>query len=201
MYRMLLVLFSIFWVGSVVWGDRIPGTVSGKVCVRQTGKPVIGAKIILHAGLIPFKASTDSSGRFDIAGVPEGNGFQLDIHHPDYRDEIMSIDVESGSVSQVSAALITPFLRLDTPNGGEVLFAGSVYRIAWHSAGLDRVTILFSSNGGRSWMSVGKDVDARSGVYDWDIPDVPGTSCLIRIDGTNGTVTDTSDGFFRVGST
>ena len=200
-YRVLLVLFIMLWMGLVARGERTPGTVGGKVYDRQTGKPVAGANIMLHAGLMPFKASTDSSGRFNFVDVPTGRGFQLDIHHPDYRDEIMTIDVEPGSVSRVSAALITPFLRLESPNGGEELFAGSVYRIVWHAAGLDRVTIRYSADGGRSWVPVGKDVDARSGVFEWDIPDIPGTSCLIRIDAENGSVSDASDGYFRVGST
>lgn len=201
MLRTILLIMLLMGVDANGSGGVTYGSVDGIVRDHNTGKPLPCAHITLHAGLAPLTATTDSSGRFTIIGVPQGKGFRLEIRHPDYGEEIISVDVDSGSVSRVQVALSTPVLRLVTPNGGEVLFAGSEYRICWYAAGVDSVKISFSADGGRSWLPVESNVDARLEEYVWDIPDVPGTSCLIRIEAMDDAVTDISDGYFRVGST
>ncbi len=59
--------------------------------------------------------------------------------------------------------------------------------------------IEYSKDGGTSWTLIANDMAASEEKYTWTVPDIPSTSCLIRItDTSDGTITDKSDGTFVV---
>ena len=60
------------------------------------------------------------------------------------------------------------FVTLLEPEGGEVWLEGTTQTIAWHSYGIELVSIEVAS-GGKAWL-VAAEVDATLGQYAWEIP-------------------------------
>jgi uncharacterized membrane protein len=87
---------------------------------------------------------------------------------------------------------------LTSPNGGEVLTAGSTYPITWLSTGpISNVIIKYSTNNRQSWNSIA--TAANTGSYDWLVPALNSHQCFIRIiDFADPTISDTSDAVFTI---
>ena len=89
-----------------------------------------------------------------------------------------------------------PYIAIKSPNGGESLLIEMEYDIEWTSSDVDKVEILYSTDGGYSWETIEQNIDASAGSYSWTVPRVISTNCLIRItDMTNMTIKDSSDTF------
>jgi photosystem II stability/assembly factor-like uncharacterized protein len=107
------------------------------------------------------------------------------------------------------------------PNGGEELYAGTVYPILWETILLDTVKIDYSTDGGSTWIEItdgtaesfansihpklntrrGKteSVESTMGSYDWIIPNTISGNCLVRVsDKDDSTVFDISDAPFSI---
>lgn len=89
------------------------GTVSGTVKAEDTGNPIAGAKVILlptapHLGLGPWgdnKATSDESGRFTIAAVPEGT-YRAMVQAPGYRLSTQAdVQVTAGATTTLDFSL------------------------------------------------------------------------------------------------
>ena len=66
-----------------------------------------------------------------------------------------------------------PFLRVEYPNGGEVLAAGSRVTVRWVSLGIDGAVAILLFREGEQY-SVITARAANSGSYSWDLaPDLP----------------------------
>jgi hypothetical protein len=90
-------------------------------------------------------------------------------------------------------------IRVNSPNGGETLTAGSQYDITWDSTGVNNVTIEVSTDNGVEWRYI-DTVSAGEGRYTWTVPQVPSDSCLIRIseNGSSEPPFDVSDAVFTI---
>lgn len=88
-----------------------------------------------------------------------------------------------------------------SPNGGENLAAASSYTITFKTqegANLDTVTIEYSTDDGRNWLTI--DSVVNTGSYTWDpLPIVDSNQCLIRIgDSLDIAISDISDEPFTI---
>jgi outer membrane protein assembly factor BamB len=93
----------------------------------------------------------------------------------------------------------TPYLKLDSPNGGENWLVGSTQKIRWTQSGVTSIKIEYSIDNGNSWISIVNSTDAGSGSRDWIIPNNPSSNCIVRItDVFNVSRTDLSDGTFTI---
>lgn len=75
-------------------------------------------------------------------------------------------------------------LSVITPNGGEVISAGSAFTIQWKAPeSMMKFKLKYSLDNGRSWKKIAKDVEGTS--YDWDVPGTKNTKkkCLIEVIG------------------
>jgi hypothetical protein len=106
--------------------------------------------------------------------------------------------VSSGNFSIVEQA--SKFLRLTSPNGGEVLVVGSEYQIYWTAVSLQFVSLQYSVNGGNTWTTIVQSTPAGNNSYSWSpVPDILSTECLIKIlDVSDASNIDISDGFFEI---
>ena len=95
----------------------------------------------------------------------------------------------------------TAYVNVDNPIGGEVLEPGTFNNIYWSHVDLRSVRIDYSSDGGSSWKNISHNYDANMGWYEWKVPDIESSQCLVRIrDGDNNAVRDVSDNFFSITS-
>jgi len=100
------------------------------------------------------------------------------------------------------AKLVVPNIDVTAPNGGESWFSGSLCAINWlGTAGIQNVHIEFSTDNGSSWSDIAAST-ANDGSYDWTVPDVLSSQCLVRIsDAADGNPVDTSDAVFAIAPT
>jgi len=88
---------------------------------------------------------------------------------------------------------VQPLILL-SPNGGDSIVAGSVSNITWktyESVIIKDILIEYSTDNGRNWNHI--DTVPNTGFYDWNIPIINSSKCLIRItDSTNTNIRDTS---------
>jgi glucose/arabinose dehydrogenase len=90
-------------------------------------------------------------------------------------------DYNTGSVFKI-AKLVTVL----SPNGGEVILAGSRHVIQWIAApGVETFTVKFTKNDGLTWISIGQRVTGTSIL--WDVPPLPAdrTACRVKVIGFN----------------
>jgi pectate lyase len=92
-----------------------------------------------------------------------------------------------------------PPVRLISPNGGEVLVAGTHVSIRWLTAWSTQcVSIDYSPDSGSTYTRIAGCV-ANTGTFDWLVPDTPSNTCLLRvIDAVNSDRADVSDALFTI---
>ncbi len=90
-------------------------------------------------------------------------------------------------------------LTVTSPNGGEKWSAGKTYDIRWSSSTIEMLNIEYTVNGGTSWVQAAAAVDATAGSYEWTVPEIPSSNCLVRLtDAADTDVRDSSDGAFTI---
>ena len=82
-----------------------------------------------------------------------------------------------GSFSQTASQTIT----IISPNGGENWQANSTQLIKWESKDVDNVEIEYSFNNGFSWRVITRSLDATTGEFLWNTPDLGSPYFLVRI--------------------
>ncbi|MGD2089856.1 MAG: M43 family zinc metalloprotease [Candidatus Aminicenantes bacterium] len=92
-----------------------------------------------------------------------------------------------------------PTITVTSPNGGEVLTAGSTYTIKWTSTGsLGHVKIEYTSNNGSNWSTVTSST-SNDKAYSWKVPDITSTKCKVRVkEAADGNPADISDAVFTI---
>jgi hypothetical protein len=80
-------------------------------------------------------------------------------------------------------------IMLTSPLTDDVWQADRKYYIAWRWDGLiSDVKLLYSTNRGSTWSTITDDV-GNGGYYDWQVPNVGSTNCIVRVANTlNGAV-------------
>ncbi len=84
-----------------------------------------------------------------------------------------------------------------SPNGGEQIETGSNHPITWVAApDVSAVYVDYSLDNGATWINLSV-VSASNGYYNWSVPNIPSTQCLVRVrdyydGGCRSDVSDTS---------
>jgi len=97
-------------------------------------------------------------------------------------------------------SIVYPTFALITPNiSGLNFYPTSQMNIQWVASASTYIKILFSDNYGQSWTTIADSVDASLGSYLWTIPNMPSSTCKIRIvDVDDNLIYDTSDNPFAI---
>jgi photosystem II stability/assembly factor-like uncharacterized protein len=111
-------------------------------------------------------------------------------------------DVDNPAVYAISSGvfnIISKYVVVTHPNGGEVFQANSYKYIYWVSSGLNSyVHLQYSTDNGNNWTTIVNWL-WNSGSYNWYVPNIPSTQCLIRvIDSYDALVYDDSDNTFEI---
>ncbi len=99
-------------------------------------------------------------------------------------------------------------VTLTSPNGGETLTSSTTHNITWSSSvDVQYVKLEYSTDNGATYTDITAGVD-NTGTYEWTVPSVNSSSCLVRITESNGVAqdqneadtppSDTSDAVFTV---
>ena len=96
---------------------------------------------------------------------------------------VSSVDNPSVADSNDSSFRITgKWIFMDTPNGGEVLFAGDTEPIYWSAAYITGLCgIDLSTDSGATWQSLVGNFSVVQCMWNWHIGDINSTHCRIRI--------------------
>ncbi|MBN1232766.1 MAG: T9SS type A sorting domain-containing protein [Candidatus Coatesbacteria bacterium] len=94
-------------------------------------------------------------------------------------------------------------LNVTSPNGGERWAAGSSHDITWETTGnIPFVRLAYSTNGGLVWHAIAFNIDPKTCLYSWQLPDVNSDYCYVKIaDDIDEYYNDRSDNYFTIYST
>ncbi|MCU7497385.1 MAG: hypothetical protein HF311_18090, partial [Ignavibacteria bacterium] len=89
-------------------------------------------------------------------------------------------------------------LSLISPKGGEEFLAGSVHNISWQSRNIISLMILYSLDGGKSWITLSEAAPAQTGSFPWKVPDSLSSLCRIKIADAGNVLLNSASGLFSV---
>lgn len=95
-------------------------------------------------------------------------------------------------------------VNLISPNGGEILIAGTSHYIAWTSSGISLVKLEYSTDSGATWKPIADNIQASVEGFSWEVPATATTTALVRITDVSSSttvtqpVTDRSDTVFTI---
>ncbi|MBN1301358.1 MAG: hypothetical protein JW995_09085 [Melioribacteraceae bacterium] len=119
------------------------------------------------------------------------------------RIKIFTLDSTVTALSTGFFSILEPAqksLKVDAPDGGEVLIVDEEFDIKWTSVSIRDVKIQFSTDNGSTWNSIVESFPADSGIYNWNpIPNSTSIQCLVKIsDIKSDTLSDVSDATFAI---
>jgi len=89
-------------------------------------------------------------------------------------------------------------LTIISPNGGELLIAGTQFEITWTSNGIGTVKIEYTSDNGSNWTILAADYP-NTGSYNWvSVPEIVSNEYLIKITTSDNLASDQSDRAFGI---
>ncbi len=139
-----------------------------------------------------------------ITSTPNDGSYVWNITGASSETCLVRVSDSDGEPSDTSdgvfSIIIPSVITITSPNGGEILNAGSTHEVTWTSTGaIDNVTIEYSVNSGKTWLPIVSSVP-NNGAFNWAIPGKPSENCLIRIweNRSDGGALDVSDAEFSI---
>ncbi|MFC1509640.1 T9SS type A sorting domain-containing protein, partial [Candidatus Omnitrophota bacterium] len=177
--------------GGDIWGTDTPHTISWRA--RDVESVRIDYSIDGGSNWITLVESIDAAAE-SYSWTPSGFTSSQCL--------VRIVDLSNAEISDVSNdpfEITEPYVRVISPNGGDVLEAGTLTTITWAYLGIETVTIEYSPDNSLSWTTVADNVDASFRVKNWMLPIFPSAECLIKItDSSNQLSSDTSDSVFSI---
>jgi hypothetical protein len=157
-----------------------------------------GTNGVVH---IEYSTNNGSSWTDVIANTPDDGTHPWTIPNlPSNNCRVRVSDTASVPTDQSDAVFTITGLVVGSPNGGQNWHVGIKYNITWASGGTSgNVKIEYSTDSGSSWATIIASTP-DDGLYLWTIPNVPSTTCLVRVSDTDGSPTDQSDAVFTISS-
>ncbi|MFP4368209.1 MAG: LamG-like jellyroll fold domain-containing protein [Candidatus Kapaibacterium sp.] len=156
------------------------------------------AYAMLEGEILPIEKTYLGTLRFSMKNG--GSAITFNWHHA---TSVHSLDgeiiTEEGHFLPITTLLLYG-LQLEAPNGGERIGPNEPYTIKWSTDGSAQAYIELSTNSGTTWNKIiDETVDVAAGSYEWAVPDISSTQCMIRIvDKETGTELDRSDAVFSI---
>jgi len=203
--------YHFYYLGSLrmiyEFEDALPASLTveapngNEVWVGGTTKTITWSSINVKED-ISVSYSTDNGASWNAIATVASDQVSVDWTLPVLQSTECLVKVAAGSAEDVSDALFTiqdPSLgsiTLVAPNGDENWLSGSDHMITWTSTALtEDIVIEFSSDNGSNWSDVAT-VAASDLSYDWTVPEVVSSECLVKI--TSGSFSDVSLSTFNV---
>ena len=95
--------------------------------------------------------------------------------------------------------VLTKSLTLDTSKLPQKLYPNQKIDIVWTAENINKINISLSTNNGTQWISIASDLAASTGIYNWTVPALQSTECLVRIsDVSNSAVSSVCPSKFSI---
>jgi Leucine-rich repeat (LRR) protein len=151
---------------------------------------------------IEYSTTSGSSWNTIIASTSNTGTYNWTVPNTPSVNCLVRIGDTSGTASDTSDSVFTidpyPTVTVTAPNGGETWIAYTTHAITWTNTGtIATVNLEYSTNNGTSWTSIATSV-TNTGSYDWEIPYISSTNCLVRVSDTTTTASDTSNAVFTL---
>ncbi|MGD2090349.1 MAG: CARDB domain-containing protein [Candidatus Aminicenantes bacterium] len=144
------------------------------------------------------KAAVDVSFEWTVPDMNAGNAVLAAIVD---EDNVIAESSEENNLKQVILYFDTAnsYIIVTNPNGGEIWTTGTTQTIYWFTDNaVENVNIEYSTAGlSGTYIPIAGPI-ANSGAYEWTIPDVDSSQCVIRVKDEFEAVYDTSDGLFTI---
>jgi hypothetical protein len=153
---------------------------------------------------VSIEYSTDSGSSWNIiaASVANSGSYNWTVPNTPSANCLVKIGDTAGPASDTSNAVFTidpfPTIIVTSPNGSESLQTETVHVITWNITGtIANVSIDWSADGGSNWTAITASTP-NTGTYNWTVPIIESTNCLVRVSDTVTSATDTSNGVFNI---
>ncbi|MCP4215752.1 MAG: hypothetical protein GY765_13950, partial [bacterium] len=148
----------------------------------------------VEAGLTAGKAVDN----YTVTGLDPGTTYYFIVETVTAAHVYNQNSVVSQPAAEITADTEYFSITVTSPNGGEVWEAGSPMSLTWTTTGgIGNVAIEYSTDNGAGWDIITPST-TNDGFYPWTVPNLPSTTCLIRIsDGVSGAA-DISDAVFTI---
>ena len=111
-------------------------------------------------------------------------------------------DMNDSSIADESDhffSILLKTIKVLSPNGGEVINADSTYKITWYTNYAKSFMLAYSIDNGENWKLIRRGYETDDYYFDWNVPDINSTECLIKIyDNNNRDIFDISDTSFII---
>jgi subtilisin family serine protease len=150
---------------------------------------------------IEYSINSGTSWTEIIASTPNDGSYNWTVPDNPSDNCLVRITDTDGYPTDVSDAvfsIVTPFIRLTSPNGGENWGVGHSQDITWTSNGISGdVKLEYSVNNGSRWIEIDSST-TNDGNYSWTIPDNPSETCRVRVSEIDGPLSDQSNNVFYI---
>lgn len=192
---------------SDIYGYRISTKAEFPICTHseKQSNPMISGNLVIWQDERNGDTNSDIYG-YDIEGGSEFpvctvSGVQI---NPAVDGDTVVWQQGTGSSADVYGAYrpTSPsVLTILSPNGGEMLLAGTAAEITWQSSGpeIENVRLDYSINMGGNWNLIMSSI-ANTGLFEWNpIPAENSEQCLVRVSDVGGSSTsDASNDVFTL---
>jgi len=156
------------------------------------------------SGIVELSYSADNGVTWiSIAdSVPDNGSFGWNVPVLYSRNCLVRVSDAAGPVSDQNNSVFTiwdtPVLTVASPNGGESWEPGSIHNITWYSSGNSgNINISYSVDGGSVWVEIVSSTP-DDGVFEWTLPQITSSACLVRLTDTDGNPSDLSNSLFTI---
>ena len=143
-------------------------------------------------------AGTRISGGWHLGGQSLPHGVNRYVRG---RGQVLGgyFNASTSQLESVRLYYLPATITVTSPNGSESWMVGESFDITWTSTGtIANVQIEYSANNGGSWINIVAST-ANDGSYPWTIPDMPSSTCLVRVrDAVDSDPSDSSDAVFTI---
>ena len=178
----------------------------GETWAVGTVQPITWTSSAVY-GNVEIDYSGDNGQNWTVIALSTANNGAFSWVIPDTPSDncLVRIRERDGSPGDMSGAVFSivpeqqPAITLLSPNGGESLNEGSIHRITWAStASVGSVNLDYSDDNGQNWHEIAAATE-NDGSHDWTVPQVSSSLCRVRVQETDGSPSDQSDGVFTIG--
>jgi hypothetical protein len=179
---------------SITWTtDGVTGSVDIHLFRNFAQVGVIAQGVAASAGTYAWNVGEMASGL-----APDGQGYKIRVR------------TDGGSYQDLSNCAFTigaaadPTVEVTSPNGGESLAVGASRTITWSAANCDGNINIYLDQNSSLVGTIASGVTASAGSYTWTVGDYSGgtagtgTGYKVRIETTDGSAKDSSDGAFAI---